>query len=80
MIPKEIFVVKNRIPVQAAMSACSDAAVSTAILFRKLLQKIQMVESFLWSHYRLTVQSSDYIKMNSPRMFSWKSSESFRRA
>ena len=27
MIPKEIFVVKNRIPVQAAMSACSDAAV-----------------------------------------------------
>ena len=34
---------------------------STAIHFRKFLQKIPVVESFFWSNYRLTVQSGDYI-------------------
>ena len=34
---------------------------STAIHFRKFLQKIQMIESFFCSNYRLAVQSSDYI-------------------
>ena len=32
---------------------------STAIHFRKFLQKIPVVESFFWSNYRLAVQSSD---------------------
>ena len=34
---------------------------STAIHFRKFLQKIPVVESFFWSNYRLTIQSDDYI-------------------
>ena len=34
---------------------------STAIHFRKFLQKLPVVESFFWSNCRLTVQSSDYI-------------------
>ena len=34
---------------------------STAIHFRKFLQKIWVVESFFGSNYRLAVQSSDYI-------------------
>ena len=34
---------------------------STVIHFWKFLQKIPVVESFFWSNYRLTVQSSDYI-------------------
>ena len=34
---------------------------STAINFRKFLQKIPVVESFFWSNYRLAVQGSDYI-------------------
>ena len=113
---KEIFIVRNRITLQAAILDCSEAAVhshpfskispgntggrvlllvklqtgcsekrlytkttppkmfswkssdwtvqkqlSTAIHFRKFLQKIPVVESFFWSNYRLTVQSSDYI-------------------
>ena len=53
---------------------------STTIHFRKFLQKIPVVESFFWSNSRLAVQSSDYTKVTPPRMFSWKSSESFRSA
>ena len=34
---------------------------STVIHFRKFLQQILLIESFFWSNYRLTVQSSDYI-------------------
>ena len=34
---------------------------STAIYFRKFLQKILVLESFFWSNFRLIVQSSDYI-------------------
>ena len=34
---------------------------STAIHFRKIILKISVVESFLWSNYRLAVQSSGYI-------------------
>ena len=34
---------------------------STAILLRKLLQKIPVVEVFFWSNQRLAVQSSDYL-------------------
>ena len=34
---------------------------STAIYFRKFLREISVIESFLWSNYRLAVQSSDYI-------------------
>ena len=32
------------------------------------------LESFFWSNYRLTVQSSNCTKMIPPRMLSWKSS------
>ena len=34
---------------------------STAIHFGKFLQKLLVLESFFYSNYRLTVQSSDYI-------------------
>ena len=34
---------------------------SIAIHFWKFLQKIPVVESFIWSNYKLTVQSCDYI-------------------
>ena len=57
---KEIFVVSNRIILQAAILDCSEAAV-TVIHFRKFLQEIPVVQSFFWSNYRLTVQRSDYI-------------------
>ena len=30
-------------------------------IFENFLQKIQVVDSFFWSNYRLAVQSSDYI-------------------
>ena len=34
---------------------------STTIYFRKFLQKILVLESFFWSNYRLTFQSTSYI-------------------
>ena len=34
---------------------------STAFLVRKFFQKILVVESLIWTNYRLTIQSSDYI-------------------
>ena len=70
---KEIFIERNRITLQATILGCSEAAVHSHSL-SKILQKILVVESFFWSNYRLTVQSSDYTKMTPPRMFSWKSS------
>ena len=39
-----------------------------------IFENFLVVESFFWSNYRLTVQSTDYAKMIPPRMFSWKSS------
>ena len=39
-----------------------------------IFENFLVVESFFWSNYRLTIQSSDYIKMIPPRMFFWKSS------
>ena len=35
---------------------------SRVIHFRKFIQKIPVVESYFWSNYRLTVQSSNYIR------------------
>ena len=49
-MPKEIFVMRNRITSQAAILDCSEAAVYSHI-FPKISQ----------TDYRLTVQSSDYI-------------------
>ena len=40
---------------------------STVIHFRKFLQEIPVVESFFWSNYRLTVQSSDYVLNDSTK-------------
>ena len=43
---------------------------TTAIHFRKFLQKIPVVELFFWSNYRLAVQSSAYL-------LKWLHQESF---
>ena len=59
-MPKEIFIVRNRITLQAALLDCSEAAVYSHP-FSKFFQKILVVESFFWSNYRMTVQSSEYI-------------------
>ena len=56
-MPKEIFIVRNRITLQAAILDSSEAAFH----FPKFLQKVPVLESFFWSIYRLDVQSSDYI-------------------
>ena len=72
--PKEIFIVRNRITLQAALLDCSEAAIhshpfskispgntdGTALLLVKLQTDC--------SEWRL------YTKMTTPRMFSWKSS------
>ena len=43
---------------------------SGAIHFQKFLQETSAIESFLWSNYRLTVQSSNNItKMTLARIF-----------
>ena len=60
VIPKESFIVRNRITLQAAMLDCSEAAVHSHP-FSKISAGNTGVESFFWSNYRLTVQSSDYI-------------------
>ena len=73
-LPEEIFIVRNRITLQAAILDCSEAAVHS-YPFSKiypgntggrvlLLVKLQID----CSEWRL------YTKMTPPRMFSWKSS------
>ena len=57
---KEIFIVRNRITLQAVILDCSEAAVHSDP-FLKIFRKILMVESFFWTNYRLAVQSSHYI-------------------
>ena len=73
-MPKEIFIVRNRITLQAAILDCSEAAVHSHP-FSKISPENTGVRVLLlvklqtdWSEYRL------YTKMVLPRMFSWKSS------
>ena len=62
IMSKYIFIVRNRITLQAALkSGTVKKQLSTAIYFRKFLQKIPVVWSFFWSNSRLSVQSSDFI-------------------
>ena len=62
VIFKGLSIAKNCLRPESAPSVWTvQKQLSTAILFRKSLQKILVVESFLWSNYRLTVHSGDYI-------------------
>ena len=56
----KIFVAGNRIRLQAAILDYSEVAVHSHP-FLNISPKNSGVESFFWSNYRLTVQSSDYI-------------------
>ena len=74
IMPKEIFIVRNQITLQAAILDCSEAAVHSHP-FSKISPENTGVRVLLlvklqtdWSEYRL------YTKMVLPRMFSWKSS------
>ena len=49
---KEIFIVRNRITLQAAILDCSEVAFNRPH-FRKFLQETPVVESFFWSNYTL---------------------------
>ena len=57
---KEIFIVRNRITLQAATLDCSEAVVHSHPL-SKISPGNTGGRVFFWSNYRLTVQSSDYI-------------------
>ena len=59
-IPKEIYIVRNRIILQAAILDCSEAAVQSHP-FSKLSPGNTDGKVILWSNYRLTVHSSNYI-------------------
>ena len=74
-MPKEIFVVRNRITLQAAILDCSEAAVQSHP-FSKIFPE-NTDGSFT---FKLQIVCSEYrlcTKMTPARMFSWKSSESF---
>ena len=63
-MPKEIFIVRNRITLQAAIFDCSEVAVYNHS-FSKISPentggRVKLQTDF-WSNYRLTVQSSDNI-------------------
>ena len=57
---KEIFIVRIELHCKQ-LSWTVQKQPSTAIHFRKFPEKTLVVESFFWSNYRLTVQSSDCI-------------------
>ena len=59
-MPKEIFIVRNRITLQAAVLDCSEAAVHSHP-FSKRSPGNTGGRVFLWLNYKLTVQSSDYV-------------------
>ena len=59
-MPKEIYIVRHRITLQAAILDCSEAAIHSHP-FSKFFQEVPVVESFFWSNYRLAVESDDYI-------------------
>ena len=58
---KEIFIVRNRISLQAAILHCSGAAVHSHP-FPKIYPENTGGRVLFWSNYWLTVQSSDYIQ------------------
>ena len=72
-MPKEVF--KNWITLQAAILDWSEAAVHSHLLLKISPENTGGRESFFWTNYRLTVQSSGY--MTSDYVLKWLHHECF---